>query len=89
MWFTVMAGIGIILSAVYTLNMIRKVFYGETNDLTAGATDLRIGEIVSLSIIVILVFWMGVYPKEMLELTDKVSQSIVEKIGVLHLNGAR
>ena len=89
LWFTVLAGIGIILSAVYTLNMIRKVFYGETNAVTGGATDLRIGETVSLAIIVVLVFWMGVYPQQMLELTDKVSQSIVDKLDVLHLSGAR
>ncbi|HEX6191521.1 MAG TPA: NADH-quinone oxidoreductase subunit M [Chitinophagaceae bacterium] len=88
-WFTVLAGIGIILSAVYTLNMIRKVFYGETNAVTAGATDLRTGEIVSLAIIVVLVFWMGIYPQDMLELTDKVSQSIVDKIDVLHFTGTR
>ena len=89
LWFTVLAGIGIILSAVYTLNMIRKVFYGETNAVTNGATDLRIGETISLAIIVALVFWMGVYPQQMLELTDKVSQSIVDKLDVPHLSGAR
>ena len=33
--FTVLAGISIILAAVYTLNMIRKVFYGNTYALTA------------------------------------------------------
>ncbi|HET9824432.1 MAG TPA: NADH-quinone oxidoreductase subunit M, partial [Chitinophagaceae bacterium] len=32
--FTVLAAFTIILAAVYMLNMIRKVFYGETNSLT-------------------------------------------------------
>src|SRR5947207_3485400 len=38
--FTVLAGITIILAAVYMLNMIRKVFYGETNSLTAPGYSL-------------------------------------------------
>ena len=86
-WFTVLAGIGIILSAVYTLNMIRKVFYGETNALTATATDLKPGEMLALGIIVVLVCWMGVYPQPMLNLTDGVSQSILDKIDVIQFTG--
>ena len=35
--YTAVAGFSIILSAVYTLNMIQKVFYGNTNGLTASA----------------------------------------------------
>ena len=42
--YTVVAGLSIILSAVYTLNMIQKVFYGKTNGLTASAVDIRFNE---------------------------------------------
>jgi NADH-quinone oxidoreductase subunit M len=42
--FTVLAGVSIILAAVYTLNMIQKVFYGDTNSLTAIGHDLRLNE---------------------------------------------
>jgi len=63
LWFTVLAGLGIILAAVYTLNMIRRIFYGEVNELTAVATDLKLNEKLALGIIVGLIFWMGVYPQ--------------------------
>src|SRR5580700_2980495 len=38
--FTVTAAVTIILGAVYTLNMIQRVFYGDTNTLTAQVTDI-------------------------------------------------
>ena len=79
LWFTVFAGIGIILAAVYTLNMIRKVFYGDTGIVTAQASDLKLVEQVALGIIVILIFWMGVYPQALLDITQSATQFIVEK----------
>jgi NADH-quinone oxidoreductase subunit M len=47
LWFTIFAGLSIILAAVYTLNMIRKVFYGNTNNLTAVVQDIRLNEKLS------------------------------------------
>ena len=84
-WFTVLAGISIILAAVYTLNMIRKVFYGNTNNLTAGAQDIRLNEKLALGIMVILIFWMGIYPQALLNITKEISDSILNKADVLHL----
>jgi NADH-quinone oxidoreductase subunit M len=82
-WFTVLAGISIILAAVYTLNMIRKVFYGQSNTLTGAAQDIRINEKLTLGIIVALIFWMGVYPQPVLDLTKDISDSILNKADVL------
>lgn len=84
-WFTVLAGISIILAAVYTLNMIRKVFYGNSNTLTAAAQDIRLNEKLALGIIVILIFWMGVYPQVLLNVTQEISDSILQKADVTSL----
>lgn len=78
----VVAGICIILAAVYTLNMIRKVFYGEAVPATAQAKDIALSEKVALGIIVVLIFWLGVYPKPMLELTKESTNSIIQKTDV-------
>jgi NADH-quinone oxidoreductase subunit M len=86
-WFTVFAGIGIILAAVYTLNMIRKVFYGNTNNLTATITDIRWVERIALGLIVILIFWLGVYPQSLLNVTNEISDAILKKTDVLPLLG--
>ncbi len=78
-WFTVAAGTSIILAAVYTLNMIRKVFYGSTNSLTGNARDIRWNEKWALSILVILIFWVGVYPQVLLNITSEISDFIITK----------
>jgi NADH-quinone oxidoreductase subunit M len=79
LWFTALAGLCTILAAVYILNMIRKVFYGNTNNLTAAAKDISINEILALGIIVILIFWMGLYPQSLLNITKEISDSILQK----------
>lgn len=78
-WFTVMAGICIILGAVYILNMIRKVAYGNTNELTGQVTDIKFNEKLALGIIVVLIFWFGVFPQPILDLTSELTDSIVNK----------
>ena len=82
-WFTVLAGLGIILGAVYTLNMIRKVFYGETNPLTLVVTDITWNEKLALAIIVLIIFCFGIYPQFMLNETAASSQLIYKKFQLL------
>jgi NADH-quinone oxidoreductase subunit M len=82
MIFTAVAGISIILSAIYTLNMIQKVFYGNTNAVTSSAKDINFNESLALVIIVGLILSFGVYPKPMLELTQSVADAIVSKMAI-------
>ena len=78
-WFIVLAGMGIILGAVYTLNMIRKVFYGNTNELTASTKDITWNEKMALGIIVLIIFVLGVYPQLLLNETSAMSETIIKK----------
>ncbi len=78
--FTVTAGITIILSAVYMLNMIQKIFYGNTNALTAKAVDIRTNERIILAVIVVLIVIIGVYPQPVFELTKNTVEAVVTKM---------
>jgi NADH-quinone oxidoreductase subunit M len=70
-WFAAVAGIGIIISAVYTLNMIQKVFYGSVNGVTAEIKDIQWNEKLVLFIIVGIIFFIGVYPQPLIDLTKE------------------
>lgn len=83
--FTVLAGIGIILAAIYILNMIRKVFFGDLKNSTAQATDTGWSENFVLSVIVILILWMGVYPDSLLQLTKEISETILSNSDITSL----
>ena len=78
--FTVVAGLSIILSAVYTLNMIQRVFFGNTNALTERGVDIRGNEKLVLAAIVVLILVVGVYPKPMLDLTKETAEMILSKM---------
>jgi NADH-quinone oxidoreductase subunit M len=78
--FTATAGISIILSAVYMLNMIQKVFLGGTNALTEKAIDIRWNEKIILCAIVILIVFIGVYPQPVLDMTKTTVENILAKM---------
>ena len=83
--FTALALISIILAAVYTLNMIQKVFYGDTNTLTEKASDISFNEKFSLSVIVLIILVFGIYPQPLLNLTDGFVETILKEANVAHL----
>ncbi len=78
--FVAVAILTIILAAVYTLGMIRKVFFGNTNERTAAAFDVRINEKLALWIIVAIIIGVGVYPQPVLDLTSSTVESILSRM---------
>ena len=83
--FAALAGLSIILGAVYTLNMIQKVFFGPTNALTERTHDIFTNERVSLAIIVLLIVAIGVYPQPMLNVTDGFVGSLLKEVNIANL----
>ncbi len=80
--FTVTAAVTVILSAVYMLNMIQRVFYGPTNALTEKAVDIRISEKMVLGFIVLLILIVGVYPEPFFRLTQGAVDTLLSKMYV-------
>ncbi len=80
--FTVTASLTIILSAVYMLNMVQRVFYGPTNTLTEKAVDIRMNEKLVLGIIVVLIVVVGVYPEPLFRLTQDSVNALLSKMFV-------
>ena len=74
------AGISIILAAVYTLWMVQKVFYGEIKTADLPAIKLQTGTTLMLVILVIVVLVFGVYPKPMFDLTNDTVTKILAQI---------
>jgi len=79
-WFAVFAGLGVILSAVYTLNMIQKVFYGSVNNVTTEVKDINLTEKLVLMIIVGIIFFIGIYPQPLIDLTSESVTNLMFKL---------
>ncbi len=61
--YSILACAGLVLAAVYLLWMFQKVFYGEnTHPINHRLKDLKVHEVVLVGILVVFVFWGGLYP---------------------------
>jgi len=67
-WIAAVAGISIILGAVYTLNMVQKVFYGNTVSVTENAIEVSGSVKLALIVLVLMIIVLGVYPQPMFNL---------------------
>ncbi len=65
-----LAVLGVILGAVYLLWMVKRIFFGDTGKVVkeAHGTPLDVGarEIMVMTPLVILIFWMGIFPGDFL-----------------------
>lgn len=65
---TMLAGTGVILAAVYLLWLIQRVFFGKlTNEKNRSLSDLSYREIGLIAPLLILMVFMGVYPRPFLD----------------------
>ncbi len=64
---TFLGGTGIILGAIYMLNLFRESFFGKSKSKeNEKLKDLNKQELMALVPLVIVVIWLGVYPKPVL-----------------------
>jgi NADH-quinone oxidoreductase subunit M len=80
-WWGLLAALGIVLGAAYMLWMYQRVFFGPlTNPENKGLKDLSGREILYLAPLVILCFWIGLYPKPFFEVLEKPVNYVVAKV---------
>jgi len=79
--FAILAAIGIILGAVYMLWMYQRVMYGDvTHDVNRHLNDMNGREIALMIPIVLLMFWIGIYPNTFLRKMDQSSAHLIEQM---------
>jgi len=69
--FAILAVTTVILAAAYLLWMFQRVMHGPiTNDKILKFPDLSAREIIQFVPIIVMMFWMGIYPKTFLRKMD-------------------
>ena len=72
---------GVVLGAAYLLWLYQRVFWGKiTNEENRHLQDLNTRELATLVPLVVLCFWIGVYPKPFLAFLHKPAQSLADLI---------
>ncbi|TGD83302.1 complex I subunit 4 family protein [Hymenobacter wooponensis] len=79
-WMGAVAGVTIILAAVYLLRMFQRVMLGPDSSFTATFTDLTGAELAVLVPLIVLVFWIGLFPNMFLHLSEGSVMNILNEV---------
>lgn len=74
------AGLTIILGAVYMFRAFQKISLGESNNLTRQFTDLNKTEKCVLMPLVVIIFWIGIYPDVILNIAGPSVEALQKTI---------
>ena len=78
-WMAAIAGVSVVLAAIYTLNMVQKVAYGEISEATNKIQLPNKNAQLVLIVLMVIVFFTGVYPQPLFDLTaDTLTQLFVK-----------
>jgi NADH-quinone oxidoreductase subunit M len=79
-WYAIVAIIGIVLSSVYMLSMVQRVFFGKLNTLTEKAQPMNGGHKIVLTVLVISILALGIYPEPVIHLTQDTVTNILHSV---------
>lgn len=77
-WLAAFACLGVILSAVYMLNMMRRVFYGQMAPATVRASKMSPLQLGALIVIAGVILVLGVYPGLILNMVEPSATMILQ-----------
>ncbi|NBC31812.1 MAG: NADH-quinone oxidoreductase subunit M [Alphaproteobacteria bacterium] len=78
-WVAALAAIGIILGAIYMLQLYRRVVFGKLEkDDVKRMVDLSPRELAMFAPLILLVLWMGIYPSSFIEVMDVSVANLIE-----------
>jgi NADH-quinone oxidoreductase subunit M len=87
-WFAGLAALGVIMAAVYILYMFQKIFLGPEGSIVEevkkhghALRDLNWREIATIVPLLVLIFWIGLYPKPFFEL---MAPAVSKLLTVIH-----
>jgi NADH-quinone oxidoreductase subunit M len=80
-WAGAIAGLTIIFSAVYLLRMYQRAMLGPDSAHSDTITDLSGTELLMFVPLIVLVFWLGLFPGTFMHLTEPVTAGILTLAG--------
>ena len=81
-WFAGISAIGVIMAAVYILYMFQKMFLGPAGEITKHheLKDLNWREIIIVAPLLILMFWIGLYPAPFFNLIAPAVEKLISAL---------
>jgi NADH-quinone oxidoreductase subunit M len=81
-WAAFFAASGMVLGAAYMLWLYQRVMFGKVEGENASLSDLSLREKVTLVPLIVLAFWIGIYPAPFLKMMEKPVKFIVSTVSI-------
>ena len=82
-WLAVFATTGVVLGAAYMLYVYRRIIFGKLDkENLMSIKDLSYREIIVFAPLILLVFWMGVYPSPFLDVMSVSVENLITNFNV-------
>lgn len=75
--FTIIASIGLVLSALYSLRIVQRVFWGQPSAVDNAPGDLSIREWIIMGGLTIAILFLGLYPQPVIDMVGNVVDRLV------------
>jgi NADH-quinone oxidoreductase subunit M len=82
----VIGTLGIVLAALYILIPVQKVLHGSITSGNENLKDLNLREKIAITPVVLVIVFMGFYPKPVLDLINPTSEKVVINAGFVDPN---
>lgn len=79
-WLAVIATTGIIFGAAYMLWLFQRVMFGPINEINSKMSDLTARELGYLIPLVLAAFWIGLYPKPIMDVLRQPVKKLVQQV---------
>ena len=87
-WVAFLAATSLVIGAVYTLWMVKRVFYGPIkNDSVAALKDIRGFDLLVFAVLGITIIVIGVYPAPLLNMMHASVAHLLQLATTTHLPG--
>jgi NADH-quinone oxidoreductase subunit M len=88
-WYAAVAVLGVVLGAAYMLWMVKRIFFGEEHGVVvqhkAHGLDLNLREVLVMIPLLVLIFWMGLFPNQFFKWSDASVAHLVNSKGQYQL----
>lgn len=83
-WITVLAALGLITGAIYSLMLIQRSFQGEPKEKWGdlAAADFAGREMLTMAVMMVALIALGIYPQPVLDTAQPVLQSLIDLVAV-------
>ncbi len=73
---------GVVIAAAYMLRMLQRVAWGGTNNpVHTGLQDLNLREIITLTPLLVFVFWIGLHPQPFVHAMHATVLHLLQQVG--------